>query len=109
MERECSAAANSGVSERPLAAQLAELRLEAKIRTGGVVAALAQVDAVVSDFRQLEEHKQAAELRIRTARRLRDLGRAADARKQLNDVLAHDGAALLHDLAPDLAPSPPKP
>ncbi|MEO8502951.1 MAG: protein kinase [Acidobacteriota bacterium] len=108
MERECSAATNNGVNERPLVVQLAELRLEAKIRTGGVVAALAQVDAVVGDFRQLEEHKQAAELRIRTARRLRDLGRAADARQQLNDVLAHDGAALLHDLAPDLAPSPPK-
>jgi tetratricopeptide (TPR) repeat protein len=70
MERECAAALAGAAAERPLAAQVAELRLEARIRTAGVVAALADVDTVVGGFRQLDDRRHAAELRIKTARRL---------------------------------------
>jgi len=108
MERECTAAlAGGGEVERPLAAQVADLRLEAKIKTDGVVAALADVDVVVAEFRQLDDRRHAAELRIATARRLSDLGRADLARRQLADITSHEGDALLRQLAPDLAPAPP--
>ncbi len=104
MERECAAALAGGAAgEPPLAAQVADLRLEAKVRSLGVLAALPDVDRVVAQFRQLDEPRRAAELRCKTARRLRDLARGEEARHQLADVLAHEGAALLRDLAPDLA------
>ena len=108
MEQECAAATGGpGEVERPLAAQVAELRLEGRVRTLGIVAALPEVDAVVNGYRQLDDRHHAAELRIHTFRRLRELGRDSDAQRQLADLLAHEGPALLAELAPDLARKSP--
>jgi hypothetical protein len=106
-ERECAAAlAGPGEVERPLAAQVAELRLEAKFKTAGVLATLADVDLVVAEYRQLEDQRHAAELRLKTARRLEEVGRRDLARRQRADVENHEGRALLLELEAGQAAPP---